>query len=64
MLHDEHAEGDSDGDGESHGNENESEMIERSAQYFGAVLKEKIPRVHRVTPSETARDAVKAWTSG
>jgi len=63
-LHDEHAQRDSDGDGESHGDENESEMIERSAQYFGAVLEEEFPGTHWVTPSETARDAVKAWTSG
>ena len=64
VLHDEHAKGNGDGDGAGHSDQDESEVIERGVEDFGAVLDKKIPGTHRVTPSETVRDAVKAWTSG
>ena len=64
MLHDEHAEWDGDGDSEGHGNDDESQVVQRGAENFGAMVEEEVPGTHGETPLDTARDAVKAWTSG
>ena len=66
-LNDKHSEGHTDKNGNHHGNNHERKVIERGAEDFVAMIQEEGPsglRIHARAPGVTAREAVKARTSG
>src|SRR6266851_1481308 len=66
-LHDEHAKRNADENGDHHGNDYEREVVDGGPENFGAVLGKEGPSglwIHGRAPGVTAREAVKARTSG